>query len=336
MLRAPRFDLKDFDRERKLELDALLQGPDDPSWIAGRAFRSLLYGPKHPYGKPGSGHAASLKAINLDDIRAFHAKYAANRSSLIIVGDVDPESLASTVDSTLGSWKTTGPAPVLRQASEAKAAPGVVYLADKPGAVQSVILVGRRWVDLKDPTYFATLIGNHVVGDDFLSRLNANLREKNGVQLRLRLEVRLQAGRVELAGEHQGPGRRHRRGPQGDPRRARRPGQGPPPDGRGDRHREGCRVADVPRVVRIPERHRGGPRRDRHARLPPDYLETYLDKLRGAPDDQIRKSMVNLIAPGERTILIVGDRASVESKLKAMGVKEVKIVDPDGNVVKPK
>ena len=33
-----------------------------------------------------------------------------------------------------------------------------------------------------------------------------------------------------------------------------------------------------------------------------------------------------------KTILIVGDRASVEPKLKAMGIKDIRIVDPDGKV----
>ena len=64
--------------------------------------------------------------------------------------------------------------------------------------------------------------------------------------------------------------------------------------------------------------------------LPADYLDTFLKHLRDAPDDQIRRAMDEVVAPAERTILIVGDRASVEPKLKAMGVKEVRLVNPDG------
>ena len=180
ILTAPRFEAADFDREKALELDGLLQGPDNPRWIAGRAFRTLLFGADHPYGRPGSGYVASVKGLSLDDVRSFAQKYAANRSTLIVVGDVDVESLVATLESTLAAWKTTGPAPKARPAVTQKAEPGVLYLADKPGAVQSVINVGRRWVDRDDPRYFATMIANHSVGDDFLSRLNANLREKNG------------------------------------------------------------------------------------------------------------------------------------------------------------
>ena len=62
---------------------------------------------------------------------------------------------------------------------EVKPSP-VIHLVDKPGAGQTFIRVGRTWAGRKDPRYFATLIGNRIVGADFLSRLNANLREKNG------------------------------------------------------------------------------------------------------------------------------------------------------------
>ena len=329
---APRFEPKDFDRERKLELDALLQGPDDPSWIAARAFRSLLYGPKNPYGIPGSGYVETLKALTTDDIRAFHAKYAANRSSLIVVGDVDPEALASTVESTLGTWKTTGPAPLPRPTAEAKPAPGVVYLADKPGAVQSVIDVGRRWVGIKDPTYFATVIGNHVLGDDFLSRLNANLREEHGysygcgsrfgykrtgstwqVSAKVRADVTTEAlGEVlgeldDLAGKQ-------------------------PLTAEEIATARDAEARTFPESFESPHGIVGVLAGIAEHGLPDDYLETFLGKLRGVTDDQVKRSMVALVKPAERTILIVGDRASVEPKLKAMGVKEVKIVDPDGNL----
>jgi zinc protease len=332
---APRFDTKDFDRERKLELDALLQGPDDPSWIAGRAFRSLLYGPKHPYGKPGSGYLETLKSITLDDIRGFHAKYAANRSSLIVVGDVDPDALASTVESTLGSWKTTGPAPAARPDFDTHPQPNVVYLADKPGAVQSVIAVGTRWVDIHDPTYFATLLGNHVLGDDFLSRLNANLREKNGYSYGCRSgfnykrtgsvwqvstnvradatvpalkeilgELNALAGKQPLTAEELATAR-------------------------------DAEVRTFPESFESPRSIAGVLALMAEHILPADYLETYLDRLHGTSDEKVRDTMADLVNPSGRTILIVGDRASVEPKLKAMGVKEVRIVDPDGNL-KPK
>ena len=333
ILTAPRFDPKDFDRERKLELDGLVQGPDNPTWIAQRAFRALLFGQDHPYGKPGSGYVETVKAITLDDVRSFETRYAANRSILIVVGDVDPEALVPTLEATLGAWKTTGPEPTPRPAARAKPAPGVVYLADKPGAVQSVIGVGRRWVGLKDPSYFATTIGNHVVGDDFLSRLNANLREKNGysygcrsgfsyrrtggvwqVSTSVRADVTAEALK-EVIGELDDLAG-HRPLTAEEIATARE-----------------AEVRTFPESFEAPGGIAGVLAGIAEYGLPDDYLDTFLKRLREAPDEEIRRVMNEVVSPTERTILIVGDRASVEPKLKAMGVKEVRLVDPDGKPV---
>jgi zinc protease len=333
ILTAPRFDPKDFDRERKLQLDAILQGPDSVTWIAQRAFRSLLFGANHPYGNPGVGFESTVKGLTIDDVRTFHARFAANRSTLLVVGDVDPEGLARDLESTLGAWKTTGPEPAARPRSEARPDPGIVYLADKPGAVQSVVAVGRRWVDRKDPRYFATLVGNHIVGDDFLSRLNANLREKNGysygcrsgfsfrrtgslweVMSSVRADVTAEALK-EILGELDALGKDH---PLGDEEIA---------TAREAESRSFPESFEDPRSIvsvlaGISQFH-----------LPADYLETYLDRLRGTPDPEIRRAMVEVVAPAERTILIVGDRASVEPKLKAQGFREIRLVNPDGKPI---
>ncbi len=333
ILTAPRFDPVDFEREKKLELDALLQGPDSPRWIAQRAFAALLFG-TGPYGLPGSGYIDTVKGLTLDDIRQFEAKYAANRSTLIVVGDVEPDSLVATLESTLGGWKTTGPKPSPRSLSDFKPVPNVVYLADKPGAVQSVISVGRRWAGFDDPRYFATMIANHTVGADFLSRLNANLREKNGysygcgsnfgyrrtggtwqVGTSVRADVTVEALK-EILGELDALPLQH---PLTDEEIAiaRDAEQRSFPES----FEDPGSIAGVLATMIL-------------YNLPGDYLDTYLQKLEAAPNVQIRQSMNQVVAPDERTILIVGDRKSVEPKLKAMGFKDIRIVDPDGKPVR--
>jgi zinc protease len=333
ILTAPRFDPSDFEREKKLELDGLLQGPDSPSWIAQRAFRALLFGSTHPYGLPGSGYIDTVKGITLDDVRGFEKKYAANRSTLIVVGDVEPDSLVATLESTLGIWKTTGPEPAPRPSVDLKPSPGVVYLADKPGAVQSFLYVGRRWVGHDDPRYFATMIANHSVGDDFLSRLNANLREKNGysygcgssfnyrrtggtwqVSTSVRSDVTVEALK-EILGELDALAKDR-----------------PLTDDEIATARD-AESRTFPESFEDPGSIVGVLSSMALFHLPADYIDTYLKQLEATPAAQIRQSMNEVVAPGERTILIVGDRASVEPKLKAMGIKEIRIVNPDGKVI---
>ena len=330
LLTAPRLDPVDFDRERKLQLEELIQGPDSPPWIAQRAFRAVLFGPGHPYSLPGIGYESTVKAITLDDVRAFQARFAADRSRLIVVGDVDPDALVATLESTLGGWKTTGPEPSPRPPVEARPAPGVAYLVDKPGAVQSVIQVGRTWAGRTDPRYFATLIGNHVVGYDFLSRLNANIREKNGysygcgsafgyrrtggtwqVSTNVRADVTSEA-LGEILGELDGLAKDR---PLTDPEIATA---------------RDAEVRSFPESFQDPASIAGVFASVAQFGLPDDYLDTYIKNLVATPDDRIKKAMIEVIDPARRVILIVGDRAAIAPKLKAAGIKEIRVLNTDG------
>ena len=217
MLISPRFDPKDFDRERSQQLADLLQGPDNVGWIARRVFPILMFGPEHPYGKPAQGYPGSVKTLTLDDVRAFHkAAVGPNGTTLIITGDVDPDALIPVLEKTLGQWQNNNAGPRPRPEAKKKAEPGTIYLVDKPGAVQSVIHVGRRWVDRRDPRYFATLIGNHLLGEDFLSRLEPEPARGTRLHIRRRFDIQLSPQQERLARGDVGPSRRDRPGPQGD------------------------------------------------------------------------------------------------------------------------
>ena len=180
MLASPRFDPADFERERNLQLAEIRQGPDDPNWIARRAFRKVLFH-DGPYAEPGDGTAESVKSLTLEDVKKFHDETLLHRAiTVIVVGDLDEKALFDTLEATIGKLPAKADSPLDRGGKPGPNRPKTIYLVDKPSAAQSVIRVGRPWVERKDPRYFAALIGNHVLGEDFLSRLNHNLREENG------------------------------------------------------------------------------------------------------------------------------------------------------------
>src|SRR5208337_4806940 len=143
MLASPRFDLKDFDRERSQQLASLLQGPEDVDWLARRALPIVMYNPEHPYGKPAEGYPETVKRLTLGEVRAFHSRgFGPKGATLIVTGDVDPDAVTRTLEQTLGRWRGGNSGPGPRPVAEVKPEPGVIYLVDKPGAVQSVISVG--------------------------------------------------------------------------------------------------------------------------------------------------------------------------------------------------
>ena len=74
VIAQPRFDVSDFEREKKLHLSALVSGTDSPSWIAQRVFSGLLYGKGHPYSTPSMGFAPSVAATTLDQVKEYYGK----------------------------------------------------------------------------------------------------------------------------------------------------------------------------------------------------------------------------------------------------------------------
>lgn len=337
MLTGPRFDPKDFERERQLQLAELLQGPEDPSWIALRAFRALLFGKGTPYGLPPDGTPATVKALKLDDVRAFHRDhFGPDGATFIVVGDIEPDAVFRSLEKTLGTWKKGDrkPAAAPPRPAAGAGASAAIFLADKPGAVQSVVRVGRRWVDRADPRYFATLIGNRVLGADFLSRLNQNLREEHGytygagsvfdyrrvgsvwlVSTSVRTDATAPALKEILK--------------ELDDLAAARPFTA--------EEIEVARAAEArsyPETFESPSGIAGILAEMALFRLPADYLDTFLDRLRAATPDSIRAAMTDLVSPDARTVLVVGDRKSISKDLQALKRGPVRPVTPDGQPVR--
>jgi zinc protease len=333
-LDSPRHDPIDFDRERGLQLAGLIQGPDSVNWIAARAFSLLLYGSDHPYGNPAAGYRATVEGLTLDDVRRFHATHVRPQgATLIVVGDVEPDAVVATLESTLGGWQPRGEAggPRPAPASEAALESGAIAFVDKPGAVQSVVQVGRRWVDRSDPRYFPARLGNRILGGDFLSRLNQNLREKNGFTygagsaFRFHRSGSLWIVSTQVRTDATAPALKEVLGELDALTGGTKPFT--------EDEIAKARAADArsfPGTFESPGSIAGVLGEMAEFQLPPDYVDTFLDRLQATPPEAIGATMSEVIAPGARLALIVGDRQKVEPKLRALGYTQIRFVTPDG------
>lgn len=339
-LTRPRLDPEDVDRERGLQLTELKRAADDPSRIAGRVFPGLVYGVSHPYGRPGHGRVETVERLTRDDVAAFHrGHYVPRGAVLVVAGDLEPDSAFTTLERTLGGWTGAGdPLALIDLAAAAEDAgePGVVYLVDKPGAAQSVIRLGRTWAGRDDPRYFAVELGNRVLGGDFLSRLNQNLRERNGytygagsrvnyprrggswgVSTSVRTDVTGAALR-EIVKELAGVAAGGARAPTAEEIAANRDAEARSwLDAFGSPSGLAGLVSDFARHDR-----------------PAAELAEYLSRLRGVPDDAIRAALAELVDPKSRVILVVGDRAEVEPQLKEAGFARIKPLTVEGEATK--
>ena len=181
----PRLGDADFTRLRDLRLTRLLQLRDLPPAVADRTLTRLLY-PDHPYGHLPAGTELALRQVTLDDVRGHHARvWRPSRLTLIAVGDASHEELLGAADRAFGAWSPASADGEARFArlgpADAPAAVGpLVAIVDRPGAAQSEVRIGQVAVPRATPDYHALLVLNAILGGQFVSRLNMNLREDKG------------------------------------------------------------------------------------------------------------------------------------------------------------
>lgn len=181
LLVRPRFADFDVDRVRLLRLDRLRQMRAQAATLADRAFTRAIYG-QHAYGHPGIGHPAAVRATTADEIRAFHRDTCTpSATSLVVAGPMAPAQAVALVEQALGGWRAHGPARVVSDPSpSAPAARGCVLVVPRAGAPQSELRIGQVSASRLTPDYHALLLWNAVLGGQFVSRLNLNLRQAKG------------------------------------------------------------------------------------------------------------------------------------------------------------
>jgi zinc protease len=174
----PDFPAGEVQRLREERLTELARGRDEARVVAGNAFSSLLYGGDHPYGRLSS--TASVRRIDRAALEAFHRRYyLPSSATLILVGDVD-ESLHPAVERAFGAWRGGDVAPAATPEPPAPSDAARIYLVDMPGAAQSEIRIGHPAVARDHPDFYALTVMNTLLGGSFTSRLMQNLRETHG------------------------------------------------------------------------------------------------------------------------------------------------------------
>ncbi|MDQ3521532.1 MAG: insulinase family protein [Gemmatimonadota bacterium] len=177
----PAFAAPELERVRNQRLAALLQQQDQPVVLANQEFASRIFGTAHPYGRPLEGTPAAIRAFRPEALRTFHTTYyRPGNASLVVVGDVSAAEVMNTLQAALGSWSGGAATQVRYPAAPRPQAATRVYLIDKPGSAQSEIRIGQLGVARNHPDHYPLLVMNSILGGQFSSRINLNLREDKG------------------------------------------------------------------------------------------------------------------------------------------------------------
>jgi len=175
----PSFPQSDFERLKKQRLAQIQQEKSEPVGMALRVLPGLLYGEGHAYANPwtGSGTEASTARIGRNDLVAFHRTwFKPNQATVVVTGATTMTEIRPKLERLFAPWKS-GDVPAKNISQVAQPPRPTVYLLDRPGSIQSLILVGNLAAPKANPDEQAIETMNEVLGGSFTSRINMNLRE---------------------------------------------------------------------------------------------------------------------------------------------------------------
>ena len=335
ILLNPAFPQKEFDRLKKEHLNNIEQEKSQPFGMALRVLPRVIYGQGHAYGNPlyGSGYEATVQSITPQEVRKFYDTWLKpNNATLVVVGDVKMADLVAKLENRLAGWKKAD-VPKINIAQAPVSTGKKIYLIDKPESTQSLILGAYATLPYGKISQPALNAMNNILGGDFVSRLNMNLREDK--------HWSYGAGSVVLDARGQRPYIAY-------------------VSVQLDKTKESIQemekelkaiVSDKP--ITVDEFNRV--QRNMTLQLPgmwetngsvagsvveqikfnlgDDYYKTYDAKVRKLTQAELQQTGQQLVKADQVLWFVVGDKAKILDSLKTLGY-EVVVMDADGNVLK--
>ncbi|MFA5555834.1 MAG: M16 family metallopeptidase [Flavobacteriaceae bacterium] len=175
----PLFTQEEFDKEKDKYIEGLKAGEKNVPAVASRVSSVLAYGKNHPNGEFVTEQ--TIKNVSLADVKKQYANFfSPNNAYLIIMGDIKFNEAKKLAEKHFGTWKK-GNSPKIEYTDPKDVQYTQINFVDMPNAVQSEIsLINMNKLRMTDKDYFAVILANQILGGDFNSYLNMNLREAHG------------------------------------------------------------------------------------------------------------------------------------------------------------
>ncbi|MCK5893392.1 MAG: insulinase family protein [Endozoicomonadaceae bacterium] len=181
VLTRPAFRETDLERLRSNILDGINQEKNSPRSIGYRILPKLLYGSDHAYSMPwhGNGTLDSVSAIAREDLVEYWKTWIRpDNGTLIVTGDITMDALLPELEKAFSHWQVPNKSlPETTIGDVASPDKATVYLIDYPDASQSTIVAAQLVMPVNDDRALGFSLANDVIGGQFTSRLNLNLRE---------------------------------------------------------------------------------------------------------------------------------------------------------------
>ena len=332
----PSFPDRELERIRNQKLAQIQQEKNQPFGIALRVLPELLYGESHAYSLPltGSGTEESVMQIDRQSLINYHNEwFKPNNATMIIVGDVEMDQMKPMLEKHFKNWKS-GIVPKKDIADVTVAKSDSVYLIDRPGSQQSIVLAANIAPGKGDSDDLAIESMNDVIGGSFTSRINMNLREDKGWAYGARTTLLQTKGQrpfiayapvqtdktaesiIEIKQELSeflttNPVTEDELQKVKDNNTLSLPGRW-----------ETVRAisSDLSQIITYG--------------LPDDYWDTYTNKVRNLSSKKLQDAAEKAIKPDNLIWVIVGDLSEIEDKVRNLDFTQIKTLNADGKEIK--
>ncbi|HEX7369026.1 MAG TPA: pitrilysin family protein [Rhodanobacteraceae bacterium] len=338
IVRNPAFRAADIARVRGQWLSGIEQEKAQPTALALRLLPPILYGKGNAYAIPftGSGTEASIKSLTAADMQAFMRDYIRpDNMTLLVAGDTTLDAIIPQLENVFGDWKAPAtPIPAKNLAKVDYPAKPSVYLVNRPGAQQSVIIAGLVAPSTKAPNNLEIGTMNGAFGGTFSSRLNMNLREdKHWAYGAFSFSPAAIGQRPFLM---YAPVQTDKTAPSAE--EVLKEAQAVVTD-------KPLTAAEIQKIKDNDVRKMPGQYETAQAVLaavagivkydrPDDYVQTLKGRIEAQQDNAVNAAAREVIHPASLTWVIVGDLSKIEQPVRALDLGDVHVIDADGNPVK--
>jgi len=334
----PIFTESEFERLKKEQINDIRTEKSQPFGMVLRSINKYMYGENHPYSNPftGTGYETTVDKLTRDDMTQFYNTWMKpNNATLLITGDVDLEDIKVKLEKSFGKWKK-GKVPTISFDNASTNTKNTLYLIDRPESLQSVIIAGHLTKKYGEVSEVAIENMMSILGGDFTSRINMNLREDKhwsygagGLILDNKQERpfivygSVQTDKsaesiVEFKKEIEEfvstrPVTKQELSKVKTNQILKLPGQW---------ETNGAVNNSLYNLVKY--------------NLPDDYYQTYDESVRAVSVEQVNEISREVVNPSKVNWFVVGDKEKIIEKLDNLGFEEIIEIDADGNPTKLK
>jgi predicted Zn-dependent peptidase len=171
----PRLAESDFETEKEVIVNEIARSEDQPYNIAYRRMMQTYFG-EHPLGHDVLGSSESIRAMHIEQMRNYwQSRYAANNLILSVAGNFDWEHIVQLAEQHCSNWRQGDSG---RDAAHYEPAQPINNIMVDKKLKQQIMIIAMPAVDVKDPDYYAAMLGGSILGDTDGSRLYWNIYQR--------------------------------------------------------------------------------------------------------------------------------------------------------------